>query len=469
MTAELARLSATELIREYRRGSLSPVEVTKAVLARIEECDGAVNAFRIVDGDRALAAAAESEARWRKGSPLGFVDGVPATIKDIVLTKGWSTLRGSRTVDPDQPWDDDAPCVARLREHGAVLLGKTTTPEFGWKGVTDSPLTGITRNPWNTDRTPGGSSGGAAVAAALGMGALHVGTDGGGSIRMPGGFTGIFGIKPTFGRVPAWPGSVFGTVAHIGSMTRTVEDAALMLTVLSGGDARDWTALPPDGCDYRVGLQGGVAGLRVAFSPALGYADVDPEIAALVRSAVETLADLGAEIVEVDPGFNDPAEMFRRHWFSAAAFMVNAMTESQQSLLDPGLREVAALGLEVSLPQYLEAVNARNALGETMSRFLDKYDLLVTPTLPLPAFKAGQEVPDPKTHPRWTNWTPFTFPFNLTQQPAATVPCGFNAEGLPAGMQIVGAKGMDALVLRAARAYESVCPFRMPDAPNIQH
>ncbi|MDH3596510.1 MAG: amidase family protein, partial [Rhodospirillales bacterium] len=247
MTNDPALLTATELLTRFRAGSLSPVEVTEAALARIEAHDTALNAFCLVDAEQALAEARRSEERWRIGAPKGRLDGVPASIKDLLLTKGWPTLRGSKALDPDQPWDEDAPAVARLREHGAVLLGKTTTPEFGWKGVTDSPLTGVTRNPWDPSRTPGGSSGGAAAAVATGMGALAIGTDGGGSIRIPAGFTGIFGLKPSFGRVPAYPLSPFGTVAHLGPMTRSVADAALMLTVLAEPDPRDWYALPVDG------------------------------------------------------------------------------------------------------------------------------------------------------------------------------------------------------------------------------
>ncbi|NKB57786.1 MAG: amidase [Alphaproteobacteria bacterium] len=467
--SEIAKLPAAELVNRYRRKTLSPVEVTKAALARIEQCNGAVNAFCVIDADQALAGAAASEARWVKGEPCGLVDGVPTTIKDVVLTRGWPTLRGSRTTDPDQPWEVDAPCTARLREHGAVLLGKTTTPEFGWKGVTDNLVSGITRNPWNTDRTPGGSSGGAAAAAALGMGALHIGTDGGGSIRIPSGFTGVFGHKPSFGRVPAWPGSAFGTLSHVGPLTRTVGDAALMLNVISEPDARDWTALPYSARDYRVGLEDGVAGLRIAFSPTLGYIDVDPEIAALVRAAAKVMRDLGATVEEIDPGFNDPAETFRRHWFGAAGKMVDGFPAEKQELLDPGLREVAAMGSTLTFSEFLDAVEARNQLGETMSQFHETYDLLLTPTMPIPAFKAGQEVPDPDNQPRWTVWTPFTFPFNLTQQPVSSAPCGFTSDGLPAGMQIIGPKHADALVLRAARAYESACPFRMPNEPNVQH
>ena len=248
---DLCALSATGLLELFRKHELSPVEVTSAVLQRIEKLNPVLNAFNLVSKD-AGADAKASEARWLRGEPKGLLDGVPVSIKDLLLTKGWPTLRGSKTIDPKGPWNDDAPAVARLREHGAVLLGKTTTPEFGWKGVTDSPLTGITRNPWNPKKTPGGSSGGAAAALASGMGPLAVGTDGGGSIRIPCSFTGLFGIKPSFGRVPAWPPSPFGAVAHVGPMTRSVTDAALMLNVLSLPDARDWQGLPHDARDYRA-------------------------------------------------------------------------------------------------------------------------------------------------------------------------------------------------------------------------
>src|SRR5882762_8954329 len=278
-------LSATELLDGYRKHQLSPVEVTRAVLERIERLNPVVNAFNLIS-EAIETDAKASEARWSRGEPKGLLDGVPVSIKDIILTRGWPTLRGSKTVDPKGPWNDDAPAVARLREHGAVLVGKTTTPEFGWKGVTDSPLTGITRNPWNPAKTPGGSSGGAAAALAAGMAPLAVGTDGGGSIRIPCSFTGLFGIKPSFGRVPAWPLSPFGTVAHVGPIARNVTDAALMLNVLSLPDARDWHALPYEARDYRTTLEHGVQDLRIAFSPDLGYAKVDAEVKQLFLQAV---------------------------------------------------------------------------------------------------------------------------------------------------------------------------------------
>src|SRR4051794_30619062 len=286
MSEDLCSLSAAQLLEAYRKHQLSPVDVARAVLERIEKLNPVLNAFNLVS-DRAIEDAKASEKRWAAGQQKGLLDGVPVSIKDIILTKGWPTLRGSKTVDPKGPWNDDAPVTARLREHGAVLLGKTTTPEFGWKGVTDSPLTGITRNPWNAKKTPGGSSGGAAAAVASGMGPLAIGTDGGGSIRIPCSFTGLFGIKPSFGRVPAWPLSPFGTVAHVGPIARSVADAALLLNVLALPDARDWHALPYEPRDYRTGLDQGIAGLRVAFSPDLGYARVEPQVAAIVREALK--------------------------------------------------------------------------------------------------------------------------------------------------------------------------------------
>jgi aspartyl-tRNA(Asn)/glutamyl-tRNA(Gln) amidotransferase subunit A len=457
--SELWALTATELVEGFRKKTLSPVEVTDAVLARIEQLNPKLNAFCLIS-ETALDEAKASEARWTAGQPRGLLDGVPVSIKDIILTKGWPTLRGSKTVDPKGPWNDDAPVTARLREHGAVLLGKTTTPEFGWKGVTDSPLTGITRNPWNTAKTPGGSSGGAAAAVASGMGPLAVGTDGGGSIRIPCSFTGLFGIKPSFGRVPAWPLSPFGTVAHVGPMTRTVTDAALMLNVIAQPDARDWHALPYDARDWRMGLDGGVEGLRIAYSPDLGYARVDAEVRQIVDDAVAVFSELGASVERKDPGFADPAPIFTAHWFSGAAFLMKGV--KNQELVDPGLREVAAQGAKITAEQLLEAQMKRGALGLHMNLFHRDYDLLVTPTLSIAAFDAGKEVADKMLQERWTDWTPFSFPFNLTQQPAASIPCGLTRAGLPVGLHLVGPRYADALVLRAARAFETARPIRMP-------
>jgi aspartyl-tRNA(Asn)/glutamyl-tRNA(Gln) amidotransferase subunit A len=467
MSSDLLNFSAVELLDLYRTRRASPVEVTRAALQRIDALNPVLNAFCFLAPDESMAMAAASESRWMKGEPQGLLDGVPVSIKDILLTRGWPTLRGSRTVDPAGPWTDDAPAVSRLRENGAVLVGKNTTPEFGWKGVTDSPLTGITRNPWNPAKTPGGSSGGGAAAVAARMVPLTLGTDGGGSIRIPCAFTGLFGLKPAFGRVPAWPLSPFGTVAHIGPMTRTVADAALLMNVISQPDSRDWYALPPDARDFRDGLDQGIRGWRIAYSPALGRADVDPEVASIVERAAERLADLGAHVEEADPALPGAEEVFRRHWFSGAAYLLRNFTPAQKALMDRGLVDVAELGSRIGMLELLEAVQQRGAFGIEMNRFHERYDLLLTPSLPLAAFDAGTEVADLIKEKRWTEWTPFSYPFNLTQQPAASVPCGLTTAGLPVGLQIVGRRYDDWRVLRAARAFEMAQPFPMPDVSTL--
>jgi aspartyl-tRNA(Asn)/glutamyl-tRNA(Gln) amidotransferase subunit A len=460
--ADLALLTAAELHHAYAAGELSPVEVTQAALDRIDAYDKAVNAFCLVDPERALASARESEQRWQRGEPLGSVDGVPTSIKDLLPAKGWPTLRGSRLISPEQVWDVDAPATARLREQGAVLLGKTTTPEFGWKGVTDSLLCGPTGNPWDPSRTSGGSSGGSAAAVALGMGALTVGTDGGGSVRIPAGFSGIVTLKPTYGRVPLYPPSPFGTLSHVGPMTRTVTDAALLMDVITRPDVRDWSALGSPSGSYLEGLDDGVEGLRIAYSPRLGYAHVDPEIDASVRAAVGVLAELGAIVEEVGPDFDDPIGAYHTLWFSGAAKVVLSHGEDALDRVDPGLAEIAEEGRRMTALDYLDATQVRMDLGVRMGQFHQTYDLLVTPTLPRPAFEAGVEVPAGSGMRLWTEWTPFTYPFNLTQQPAASVPCGRTGSGLPIGLQVVGPRHADALVLRACRAFEAATSWRPP-------
>ncbi|MEV1020753.1 amidase [Streptomyces sp. NPDC050264] len=450
MTTELTGLTAQELLDGYRKGEFSPVDATRAVLTRIEETEPGLNAFVRIDAAGALAEAEASAGRWRRGEPQGLVDGVPVTVKDILLQRGGPTLRGSKTVRPEGTWDEDAPSVARLREHGAVFVGRTTTPEFGWKGVTDSPLSGVTRNPYDTSRTAGGSSGGSAAAVAVGAGPLSLGTDGGGSVRIPAAFCGIFALKPTYGRVPLYPASAFGTLAHVGPMTRDAADAALMMDVISGPDPRDWSGLGPAADSFRDGLRGGVRGLRVAYSPSLGgQVAVRPGVAARVRAAVTRLAELGAYVEEVDPDFTDPVEAFHVLWFSGAARVVQHLSPAQRQLLDPGLREICEQGARYSALDYLAAVDTRMALGRRMGQFHSTYDVLLTPSLPITAFEAGVEVPRGSGLRRWTGWTPFTYPFNLTQQPAATVPVGLDGH-LPVGLQVVAGRHQDGLVLRVA-------------------
>ena len=464
---ELTRCAAHELLALYRSGAASPVEATQAVLARIESLNPVLNAFCLVDAPLALAAARESEARWQayrtRGAAVRALEGVPTSIKDLILTRGWPTLRGSRAIDPQQPWDVDAPVTARLRESGAVLLGKTTTPEFGCKGETNSPLTGLTRNPWNTTKTPGGSSGGAAAAVAAGLGPLAVGTDGAGSVRIPAAFCGNVGLKPSFGRVPAYPLSPFGSVAHLGPHTMSVTDAALMLNVMAQPDARDWTSLPPDSRDYSVGLHEGIRGLRIAYSPTLGYAkNVHPEVAAAVEQGARTLQALGAVVELQDPGFDDPLEVITGLWFAGVHALWRGMTPQQQAVLDPDFVAQAALGEPVDAHAIMQLNMRRGALGSQMRQFMQHWDVLLTPSVAVPAFDAlpaGHRTMDTAA---MLSWTPFSYPFNLTQQPAISVPCGLTADGLPIGLQFVGRMFDDATVLRAARAFESAMPVARP-------
>jgi aspartyl-tRNA(Asn)/glutamyl-tRNA(Gln) amidotransferase subunit A len=450
-----ARYSATDLVAGYRDGSVSPVEATQAALDAINAFNDEVNAYVLVDADAALTAAAESAARWRAGRPLGPGDGVPTSIKDILLTSRWPTLRGSALIEENGDWSQDAPCVARLRETGAVLLGKTSTPEFGWKGVTDSPRFGRTGNPWNSSLTPGGSSGGSAAAISLGMGAWSVGTDGGGSVRIPAGFSGIVALKPTYGLAPAYPASPFGTLAHVGPMARTVADVALLLDILTGFDSRDWSALATPTTSFGTNLSGGVRGLRIAFSANLGYVRNDPEVEAAVTVAAGRLADLGAIVEAVDPGFTDPVEAFQVLWFAGAAKVLQDYDEASLARVDPGLLAAVARAGEFSASDYLDATAVRMDLGVRMGRLHETYDLLLTPTLPIPPFPVGMDVPPDSSSPDWTSWTPYTYPFNMTQQPAISVPCGFTSTELPIGLQLIGRRHADALVLRAAHAYET--------------
>jgi aspartyl-tRNA(Asn)/glutamyl-tRNA(Gln) amidotransferase subunit A len=460
--ADIAFASAEGLAEVYRKKALSPVEAAEMLFGRIDALQPELNAFVFVDRDGALAAARASEQRWRQGAPLSAIDGVPVTIKDIVLMRGFPTLRGSKLIDPDQDWSEDSPAVARLREAGAVILGKTTTPEFGWKAIGDSPLTGITRNPWDLERTSGGSSAGAAAACAAGIAPLNLGTDGAGSIRIPAAFTGVFGIKATFGRVPAYPASPLGLLSNVGPMTRHVRDAALMLNVMSRPDHRDPYALPPEDRDWRDGIEDGVRGLKIAYSPDLGYARVDTEIAAAAAAAARQFEALGATVEEVREVFPSPREALLTLWAAGEARVLAGLPAEKHKLCDPGLAAMAALGQKIGAVDYLGADVARTMLGVRMGEFHERYDLLLTPMMPVPALPVGQDLNDPAYEEQWFDWSPFSYPFNMTRQPAASIPCGLTSAGLPIGLQIVGPLYAEDRVLRAARAFEQTQPVRRP-------
>jgi len=457
-STQIADMTAGEMTAGYATGEFTPTEATQACLDRIHKYNDQVNAYNILNEEITLDAARRATERWRLGTPLGPIDGVPVAVKDIFMTKGWPNRKGS-TLTSEQPVQVDAPAIAALRRNGFVPLGRTTTPEFGWKGVTDNPLDGVTSNPWDPSKVSGGSSGGSGAAVPLGMGPLALGTDAGGSIRIPAGFCGVVGHKPTHGLCPMWPPSSFYPLAHVGPMTWTVADTALLLDVLAEPDPRDMT-LPGCSVSFRDALDDiDLSGLHIALSPTLGYVDVDPEIHSAVMATAGAFEDAGAVVETCDPGFSDPLESFNRMFYGGAANALRDIGPDDRGKMDPNLIKVAEWASQLSLLELMEASNERGALTEKMSLFHRKYDLLLTPSLPIAAFDAGLEVPKDWPHDRWPTWTPFTYPFNMTGQPAISVPCGFTSTGLPIGLQIVGPRHSDALVLQAAHYYQQACPL----------
>ena len=461
MTPEaLCFAPATELARLVREKEVSPVEITQAVLARIEALNPRLNAFCTLAAEKAMDAARTAEKAVAAGKPLGPLHGVPYSVKDLVITRGLRTMRGSKMYESWVP-EEDTPAVERLRAAGGILLGKTTTPEFGWKGVTDSPVTGITRNPWNLEMTPGGSSGGAAAQVAAGMGPLAIGTDGGGSIRIPASFSGIYGIKPSYGRVPTYPASNHDQLSHMGPMTRTVADAALMLSVMAGPHDCDRFSLEAPPADYVAHLALGIKGLRIAWSPDLGYAAVHPEVATLCDQAARRFQQLGAAVEELDPGIGDPTDIFIPLYILGVGGGLADSLAKWESQLDPGLVTLIKMAVSFKGLDGARAQIARHQFWERVRRFFERYDLLLTPSLAVPAFPVGQLTPEPdKVGLRdMFAWTPFSYPFNLTGNPAASLPVGFTDSGLPVGLQIVGRRFADLTVLQASHAYEQAHPW----------
>jgi aspartyl-tRNA(Asn)/glutamyl-tRNA(Gln) amidotransferase subunit A len=453
--------SALELGDLIRKKELTPVEVTDAALARLEAVNPLLNAFCLVAAERAREQAREAEIAVVKGEPLGPLHGVPISIKDVLATRGLATTGGSRLFADAVPEEDAIP-VARLKAAGAVILGKTNTSEFGHKAVTENPLFGVTRNPWNPERTPGGSTGGGGAAVAAGVGPLALGSDGGGSVRIPAAFCGVFGLKPSFGRVPhagGFPG--WAHVSHVGPLARTVRDAAALLDVIAGGDDRDRRSLPREPGSYLEACDAGVAGLHVAWTPDLGYAAVDPRVRALCETAAAEFESLGCHVEVVSPGWEDPEA-----WFGTliAAQFYAAWSDrlpDAEPLMDPTLVTLIRRGGAVPARDYVRAVDRIEAYWAEVRAFLERFDLLLMPTVAVPPFDAGARPPR-EVDGRSVSvlgWMPFTFPFNLTGQPAASVPAGFTDDGLPVGLQIVGRRHADATVLAAAAAFEAACPW----------
>jgi aspartyl-tRNA(Asn)/glutamyl-tRNA(Gln) amidotransferase subunit A len=459
--AELAYLSATELAASLRAKRLSPVELMAALLDRVARLEPAINAFAFLDPDRAMQAARQAEAAIMGSSPLGPLHGLPITVKDNAAVAGMPTRSGSKTSETVAV-SADVPFVARLKAAGAIVIGKTTLSEFGWSGVSSSPLTGLTHNPWRHGLNAGASSAGAAAAAAAGYGPLHQGSDGAGSIRMPAAFCGVFGLKPSYGRVPNAPVNVGDNTSHVGPITRNVADAALMLEVMAGPHHLDHTSLEARPAAYQRRLHEGIRGQRLAYSADLGHARVDPEIAAQVRRAAEAFAGAaGVSLVDVTPSWGVTGPDLARQMWAAHLTRLEKDLPAWADQMDPGLVACVRAGGGVSMPDYQALRTRKHAYIAEIHSFFESWDFLITPTVSVAAFPADRLRPVhwPEHAWDWMVWAEFSYPFNMAGNPAATVPCGFTADGLPIGLQIVGRRFDDLGVLQAAAAFEAALPW----------
>jgi aspartyl-tRNA(Asn)/glutamyl-tRNA(Gln) amidotransferase subunit A len=445
---------------------VKPSEIMAAVLGRIEELNPKLNAFCTIAQELAMAEAQRADQKMVRPMVKGKLFGLPVSVKDLIFTKGIRTTFASKMHEHFIP-DQDEIAVQRLKAAGAIIIGKTNSCEYGYKAVTDSPLWGITRNPWNSEMTPAGSSGGAGAAVASGMGPLALGSDGGGSIRAPASFCGVFGLKSSRGRIPMYPllsgwETLDRRVSHYGPLTRTVADAAMMLEVMAGPDDRDPLSLPRGKLQYREEMKKGVQGLRIAWSRDLGHVVVEPVVRQAIEEAARVFSNIGCEVEEATPVFPLMHDAFQLLFAADCAGAIGAQLDEWRSRLDPGLVRLTEIGLKASAVDYVRAVNRCHILWERLEPFFAKYDLLLTPTLPLPPFPVGidwpREVAGQRVHP--LNYLGFTYPFNLTGQPAASLPCAWTPDGLPIGVQIVAGRFHDITVLRAAAAFEETRPWK---------
>lgn len=471
MTArdEICSMDAVTIARLVAGKELSPVEVTDAHLDRMDMLEPKLHAFCTPTPDLARETAKKLEDDIAAGRPVGPLAGVPVGVKDLICTAGIRTASGSFIYEDFVPDEDDV-VVERLKAAGAVILGKTNVPEFGYSGVGHNPVFETTRNPWNLDMTPGGSSAGSGAAVASGMCPFALGSDGGGSIRIPSAHSGIYGLKASMGRVPLYPGtkderypgvSSWESLEHIGPMSRTVADAALMMSVIAGADPRDRFSLPDASFDWMETLKGDLKGKKVALSIDWGYAAVDPEVRRIVTEAARVFeTDLGCTVEEAHPGWDDPYGAF---WGVVAMESdlkgMRALVEEYGDRMTPHLVEF--ITRPWTAEEFTDAVMTRKAVNNKMWRFMQTYDLLLTPTLAVPPFPVhvqGPEKIDGRIVPPF-QWLAFTFPINFTGQPAASIPAGWTDDGLPVGLQIIGRHLDDPLVLKASAAFEQARPW----------
>jgi len=458
MSTDFDYMSAMKQRALVVRKEVSPIELTYRALERAEQTEPNLNSFYFLMADEALAAAKSAEEAVVKGEPLGLLHGIPFSAKDLMAVAGVKYSSGSRTM-ADNIAEFDAPAVERAKAEGAILIGKTTSSEFGCKPVGDSPLTGITRNPWNTDKTPGGSSAGAAASVAAGVTPFGLGTDGGGSIRIPCSFSGLAGIKGSFARVPVWPTSATPTLGHVGPLARSVKDAALAFTAIAGHDPRDPFSIAATVPDLLGACDASIKGMRIAWSPTLGYARPDSEVVKVVESAAKKLEDLGASIELVEMVFDkDPADLWTAEFYAGVGIKLRTFLLERRDELDPAVADILEPALNQDMQDYYTKVFARYDLRDKMRKFFTNYDALISPVLPVTSLEVGKDIPDHLTDRNLVSWVYYTYPFNLTGQPAVAVCAGIASDGMPVGMQIVGPNLAEASIISIAAAVERSQP-----------
>lgn len=445
--------------------AFSASELLEHTIAQYARLEPRLNMFSHVDFEAARISAKASDDRIRLGERIGVLDGIPTSVKDLIAVKDMPQRFGSLAVS-DALVAEDAPSVERLRRAGAVILGKSTTSEFGCKAVGDSPLTGITRNPWNTDKTPGGSSCGAAAMVAAGLVPYAIGTDGGGSIRIPASLCGLFGIKAQFGRVPVFPTSATPTLAHVGPLARNAADAATVLSVIAGFDRRD-PASVQGGLSCLDSIRQTPRRLRIAWSPTLGYGRVDPEVAEITQKAVALIAGLDTEVAQVAHVMDDPVDLWTAEFYAGVGTKLRQTVLDTPAMLDPAVLAVLHSALSQDMQSYYRKVFDRYAFRETMRQFFSRFDLLLTPTLPVAAFDVGRDVPPGHEDKNIVSWASFTYPFNLTGQPAASMPVGMTKHGLPVGLQIVAPSHDEAAIFDLAARYERATRTSQVVRPSV--
>jgi len=455
---EFDYMSASELRLRIGRKDISPVELTRRSLERAEAVQADLNPFFVLFHDDAVAAAKAAEDAVMSGAALGALHGLPMSVKDLIAVGDAPFAFGSKVM-AENIADADAPAVERARAAGAIVIGKTTTSEFGCKPVGDSPLTGITRNPWNRDKTPGGSSAGAGASIAAGVTPFGLGTDGGGSIRIPCSLTGLAGIKGSFARVPVWPTTATPTLAHVGPMARNMRDAALLFSAIAGYDARDPFGIAGAVPDVVAACEQSVEGMRIAWSPTLGFARPDPEVVEIVAAAVRKFEDAGAHVEQVDDVFEeDPADLWSAEFYAGVGIKLRAVLEGQRDMLDPAVADILEPALGQEMRDYYTKVFERYVLRDRMAAMFEKYDALISPVLPVSSVDVGVNVPASHADRNLVSWVYYTYPFNLTGQPAASVCAGIASDGMPVGLQVVGRYLDEAAVVRAAAFVERMQP-----------